>query len=139
MAQDNAAMPNSPLFLDVKQVRCTLKDVLHLAEQISYDRSMVTLSDAPGKEYFGNHKDRYMQLPVCVMIGNEITWSLMISILLNTKWTGSSSMRTHMVRKFQVPECIVELLKGLPFVVGFGDRGHVKPNGWTGLEALRFR
>ena len=28
MAEDNTARPNSPLSLDVEQVRCTLKDVL---------------------------------------------------------------------------------------------------------------
>ena len=30
MAEDNTAMPNSPLSLDVEQVRCTLKGVLRL-------------------------------------------------------------------------------------------------------------
>ena len=48
MAEDNASMPNSPLSLDVKQVRCTLKDVLRLAKQIPYERNSVVLSDSPG-------------------------------------------------------------------------------------------
>ena len=63
MAEDNMAMPNSPLSLDVEQVRCTLKDVLRLAEQVPYDRSSVVFSDSPGKEYFRAHKDRYVRLP----------------------------------------------------------------------------
>ena len=64
-------------------------------------------------------------LPIHVMIKNRITWSLMITILLDPKQTGSSSRRTHRVRKFQVPEYVVELLVGLPFMVGFGIRGDV--------------
>ena len=61
-------------------------------------------------------------MPIHVMIKNRITWSLMITILLDPKQTGSSSRRTHRVRKFQVPEYVVELLVGLPFVVGCGIR-----------------
>ena len=53
MAEDNTARPNSLLSLDVEQVRCTLKDVLRLAEQVPYDRSSVVLSDSPGTEYYG--------------------------------------------------------------------------------------
>ena len=85
MAEDNTAMPNSPLSLDVEQVCCTLKDVLCLAEQVPYDRSLVILSDSNGKEFFGAHKDRYVQLPICVMIGNGVLQSLMITILTNSK------------------------------------------------------
>ena len=51
MAEDNATMPNSPH--DVEQVRCTLKDVLRLAEQVPYDRSSVVLSDSPVQSTMG--------------------------------------------------------------------------------------
>ena len=69
MAEDNTAMPNSPLSLDVKQVRCTLKVVLRLAEQAPYDRNSVILSDSPGTEYYWAHKDQYVQLLIRVMVG----------------------------------------------------------------------
>ena len=50
MAEDNTTMPNSPLSLDFEQVRCTLKDMLRLAEQVPYDRNSVVLSDSPGSD-----------------------------------------------------------------------------------------
>ena len=67
MTEDNNVFPYTPLSLDVEQVCCTLKDVLWLGGQQSYKRALVTLSDRPGDEHFGAHKDRYVQLPVCVM------------------------------------------------------------------------
>ena len=144
MAEDNMAMPNSPLSLDVKQVRCTLKDGLRLAKQVPYDRSSVILSESPGKEFFGGHKDRFVQLPIRVMIGKGVTWSLMITILTNPKQDGHSRRRRHTVRKFKVPEHITELLEGLPCWFWYKgrcpcNRGHVQPYGWVGLEALRIR
>ena len=45
MGEVNATMSNSPLSLDVEQVRCTLQDVLRLAEQVPYHRNSVVLSD----------------------------------------------------------------------------------------------
>ena len=51
MAEDNVAMQNSPISLDGKQLRCTLKDVLRLAKQVPYARSSVVLSDNPSTEY----------------------------------------------------------------------------------------
>ena len=96
--------------------------MLRLAEQIPYDKSLVSLSNSPGKEYFGSRKDRFVQLPIRVMIGNGVTWSLMIT---NPKQDGSSRRRRHTVKKFKVPKYITELLESLPFVIGFGIRGDV--------------
>ena len=83
-------MPNSPLSLDVEQVRCRLKDALRLVEQIPYDRNSVVLSDSLGSNNFGVHKDRYVQLPICAMVGNGISWALMITILTNPTRDGHS-------------------------------------------------
>ena len=69
MEEDNGLFLYSPLSLDVEQVRCTLKDVLGLGGQDPYKETTVTLSDRPGMEYFGSHKDCYLPLPVCLMWG----------------------------------------------------------------------
>ena len=66
-----------------------------------------------------------MQLPIRVMIGNGITWALMITILTNPMRDGHSRRKKHTVRKFKVPEYVVELLQGMPFVTGFGIKGDV--------------
>ena len=64
-----------------------------------------------------------MQFPVRVMWGNGITWGLMLTILSDPKRTGKHT--SHRVKKFSVPDYSVELLRGLPLVVGFGIRGDV--------------
>ena len=57
------------------------------------------------------------------MWGNGIMWGLMLTILSDPKRTGKHT--SHRVRKFSVPEHVVELFQGLPLVVGFGIRGDV--------------
>ena len=74
-------------------------------------------SDNPGKEYFRKHKDRFVQLPVPVMLGKGISCALMITILSDPQRTGTSGKMTHSVKKFQVPEYIVKLLEELPLEV----------------------
>ena len=64
-----------------------------------------------------------MQLPVRVMWGNGINRALMLTILSNPQRTGHRVTQT--VKKFKVPEYVVELLQSLLLVVGFGIRGVV--------------
>ena len=123
MAEDNETFLYSPLSLGVEQVPCTMKDVLRLGGQQSYKKSAVTLSDQPGNKYCGNHKDRYVQPPVRLMWGNRISWALMLTILSDPQRTRHRT--SHSVNKFQVPEYVVELLRSLPLVMGFGIQGDV--------------
>ena len=62
-----------------------------------------------------------MQLLVRVMWGNGISWALMLMILSDPQRTRHAT--SHSVNKFPVPEYIVELLRSLPLVTGFGIRG----------------
>ena len=91
--------------------------MLRQGGQVKYNHEDVVLSDAPGSVYYGSHKDQYVQLPVCCM------WGLMLTILSDPKRTGKHT--SHRVKKFSVPDHVVELLQGLPLVVGFGIRGDV--------------
>ena len=83
----------------------------------------MTLSDRPGEEYFGSHKDFYLQLLVHVMWGNGISWALMLTILSNPQRTGHKT--TQSIKKFKEPVYVVELLQSLPLAVGFGIREDV--------------
>ena len=107
----------------MEQVHCTLKDVLPLGGQQPYPKSAVTLSDHPGDEKFGAHKDRYVQLPVRDMMGNGLTWAVMLTILTEPQRTGGKTC--HRVKKFDVPAYIVNLFGNLPLVTCFGIRGDV--------------
>ena len=62
-----------------------------------------------------------MQLLVRVMWGNGISWALMLMILSDPQRTRHAT--SHSVKKFPVPECIVELLWSLPLVRVWDSRG----------------
>ena len=64
-----------------------------------------------------------MQLPVRVMVGNGLTWALMLPILTEPKQTGSRT--SHRVIQFDVLDYIVKLLSDMPLVTGFGTRRDV--------------
>ena len=71
---------------------------MHPGGQQSYKKPAVTLSDHPGDEYFGKHKDCYVQLLVCVMWGNEISWALKLTILSDSQRTRHGT--SHSMTKF---------------------------------------
>ena len=117
MAEANKVFPYTPLNLDVEQGRCTLKDVLRLGGHQAYKKTSVTLSDCPGDEHYGAPKDRYVQLLVRVMWGNCMSWALVLTILAEPQRTGGKT--SHSVKKFEVPDYVVELLRNLSLVTGF--------------------
>ena len=57
------------------------------------------------------------------MWGNGLTWAVMVTIL--TDPVTRDNHTTHRVKKFVVPEHIIDLLEGLPLSIGFGIKGDV--------------
>ena len=64
-----------------------------------------------------------MQFPCRLMWGNGVTWAVMVTILTNPR--DEDKRITHSVKKFVVPEYILELLEGQPISTGFGTKGDV--------------
>ena len=48
-------------------------------------------------------------------------WALMLTILAEPQLTGSKT--SHSVKKFDVPDYVVNLLRDLPLVTGLGSVG----------------
>ena len=113
----------APLSLNVEQVQCTLMDVFDLAGQRAHEGEYVHLHTKPGHEYHGRHSDRNVQFPCRLMWGNGLTWAVMVTIL--TDPVTRDNRTTHRVKKFEVPEHIINLLEGLPLSIGFGIKGDV--------------
>ena len=57
------------------------------------------------------------------MWGNGVTWAVMVTTL--TDPVTKDGRTTHSVKKFVVPEHVINLLEGLPLSVGFGINGEV--------------
>ena len=64
-----------------------------------------------------------MQFPCRLMWGSGVTWVVMVTILTNPRIEDKRVM--HSVKKFVVPEYILELLEGLPISISFGIKGDV--------------
>ena len=116
-------MPGAPLSLDVEEIHCMLMDVLHLTGQHPHQGDRVQLHNKPGREHHGRHSDRHVQFPCRLMWGNRVTCAVMVTTLTNP--CTEDSRTTHSVKKFVVPEYILELLEGLPLSIGFGIKGDV--------------
>ena len=54
---------------------------------------------------------------------NGVTWVVMVTTLTNPLTNNGRTI--HSVKKFVVPEYIIELLEGLPLSMGFGIKGDV--------------
>ena len=52
-----------------------------------------------------------------------MSWALMLLILAEPQQTGGKT--SHSVKKFEVPDYVVELLRNLSLVTGFSIRGDV--------------
>ena len=115
LAKDQEQMPGAPLSLDVEQVPCTLMDVFEICGQRRHKGDYVKLHTKPGPDYHGRHADRHIQFPCRLMWGNGVTWAVMVTILTDPVTKGNHT--THEVKKFKVPEYIINLLEGLPLSI----------------------
>ena len=72
---------------------------------------------------FTLQKNSLIQFPCRLMWGNGVTWAVMVTILTDPVTRGNHT--THKVKKFVVPEHVINLLEGLPLSIGFGIKGDV--------------
>ena len=101
MAKDQITFSQSPLSHDMEQVKCMVFYVLRLGGLEPHKGRTVQLSDRPGQVYYGKHRDRFVQLPVCSMWGIGVLWVVMLTILTDPEQTRHGKL-IHTVRKFKM-------------------------------------
>ena len=96
---------------------------------ISHKNLFVELSlDRETDELYPGVPDKNVQIPVRIMVGDGISWCLMITIVAEPKIIDNGAGRkvqTHMIKKFVVQPEIVELIRSLPLVTGVGIKNDV--------------
>ena len=126
---NQAELPTAVLSLDVEEVPGHLYDEYRLVGLISHKHEFVELSlDRETEELYPGIPDKNIQIPVRIMIGDGITWCLMITIIAEPKMIDNGSGRkvqTHMIRKFEVQPEILELIRSLALVTGVGIKNNV--------------
>ena len=129
-ATNQAELPTAVLSLDVEEVPGHLYDEYKLMGHISHENLFVELSlDRETEELFPGIADRNVQIPVRIMIGDGISWCLMITIQAEPKIIDNGAGRkvqTHMIKKFKMQPEIIELVRSLPLVTGVGIKNDVK-------------
>ena len=68
----------------------------------------------------GHDEDRWKQLPALVMIGNETSWALMISLDLEVV-----SKYYYRFKRMTIQPELLDLLQNLPICLGLGVKGDV--------------
>ena len=96
---------------------------------IKHENLFVELSvDRETEELVPGVMDKNVQIPVRIMVGDGISWCLMITIQAEPKIIDTGARRkvqTHMIKKFEVQPEIIELIRSLPLVTGVGIKNDV--------------
>ena len=126
---NQAEMPTAVLSLDVEEIPGHLYDEYRLIGKILHLNSHVELSlEVDTEELVPGERDKNVQIPVRIMLGDGITWCLMITIIADPKNIDNGygrRMQTHMIKKFVVQPEIIELIRTLPLVTGVGIKNDV--------------
>lgn len=116
--RDQAKFPSGMISMDVEEVPGTLFDWLRLAGKLSFVAGQKLQKKAVSWKV-DNLSDKNVQIPVRLMLGNGITWS--VQILLNLGRDGHDY-----ILKSNVPQpALIKLLRDLPVCVGLGVKSDV--------------
>ena len=116
MSLDRMDFPAEFISMDVEDLRVSSYDWMRMVGELPMDNEPVHLRTSVHKERIGSlKKDKFRQLPVLTMIGNGLTWALMISLDLIP-----DGFYNYKFTKMSVQSELLDLLRGLPPCVGLG-------------------
>jgi len=117
--RDEELFPTSVISLDVQELSGTLFDFLRLAGRLPFSKNQ-SLRRNPEDGMCGSYYDKPQQIPVKILIGNGLSWGLIIS--LNLGWNGS-----RYVLRENVPQtALIKFLLELPVCMGLGIKSDVQ-------------
>ena len=113
--QDQLGCPVGVMSMDVEEVRIRTADYEKIVENSnSFNTRMIQITRWPTKG------EPCTQLPVKIMLGNGLTWALMITVPVLPV-----SASYYEVGDMRFPEAVVQFLRDLPILVGVGIRSDV--------------
>ena len=117
--EDQADLPTHTVSMDVEQLQTTLYDTYRMAGRLKFKPGRVITTELE-RTIDEEPDDRPQQLPVKIMIGNGISYALMISLDINQNVKGQ-----NLISRFNIPDTIVKFLAMLPVCTGVGVRHDV--------------
>ena len=124
--RDQKDFPSGVISMDVEEAKLTRYDELRLLgtlcipEKTKPAESRLSLQNSVPSSSSLSEKDRWRQVPVRLMIGNGISWVLMIRVNIN-KENG-----VYQITKQTVSSSILDLIRTIPVCTGLGVRSDVK-------------
>ena len=115
--KDQKLLPSSVISMDNEEIKISLMDIYYMAGKIEtrFPRRIADylvehdLVDVP--------EDRWMQLPVRIMLGNGISHALMITISLER-----DSRNEYILNRIHIQDEVIEFLESIPVCMGLGVR-----------------
>ena len=121
-SKDQRMLPTQIISMDNEEIQITLYDVYRLAGKIPCEFPRLSAQDVDEvNKYPGVPEDRWMQLPVRIMLGNGLSWALMITINIELKSRG----RYILEKKIKVQEKLLDFLEDIPICTGLRVRTDV--------------
>ena len=117
--KDQRMLPTQTVSMDNEEIQITLYDVYRLAGKIRCEFPILSSEDVDKvTRYPGVPEDRWVQLPVRIMLGNGLSWALMITINLEVNSQG----RYILEKKIKVQDMLLDFLEEIPICTGLGVR-----------------
>ena len=118
--RDQKTLPTAVCSMDNEEIRISLVDVYRMAGKIGSTFPRKIADNLVDHDLLNIPEDRWMQLPVRVMIGNGITYALMITIALDRDQRSD-----YILNRVHIQEEVIEFVEEMPVCTGLGVRGDV--------------
>lgn len=116
--KDQKMLPTQTVSMDNEEIRITLFDVYRLAGKLECKFPRLASDKVEDRFYPGIPEDRWMQLPVRLMVGNGLSWALMITMRIELNSRGQYLLEN----KIEIQDRVLEFLQDLPICTGLGVR-----------------
>ena len=118
--KDQKLFPTAVCSMDNEEIKISLIDVYRMAGKIETVFPRKISDELRDHNLERIPEDRWMQLPVRVMIGNGFSYALMITIVLER-----DSREEYMLNRIVIQDEILDFIESMPVCMGLGVRTDV--------------
>ena len=118
--KDQKSYPTAVCSMDNEEIKISLLDVYRMAGKIGTIFPRRISDELHDHNLESIPEDRWMQLPVRVMIGNGISYALMITIALER-----NSRNEYMLNRIVIQDEVLNFIENIPVCTGLGVRTDV--------------
>ena len=115
--KDQKLLPTSVVSMDNEEIKISLMDIYYMAGKVETTFPRRIANYLVEHNHLDIPEDRWMQLPVRIMLGNGISYALMITISLDR-----DSRNEYILKRIHIQEEVIDFLESIPVCMGLGVR-----------------